>query len=976
MSEKIIIKGARQHNLKNIDLEIPRNKLVVITGLSGSGKSSLAFDTIYAEGQRRYVESLSAYARQFLEQMEKPDVDYISGLSPAIAIQQKAISRNPRSTVGTVTEIYDYLRLLFASVGIPHCPKCKREIKPQSAQQIVSELMKQPLGTSIIILSPVVQGRKGEYNELFKNILQKGFIRAKIDGKIWELEHPPKLEKYKKHDISVVVDRLEISSGIKSRLAESVETALKLSNGTVVAQFIGLDKNAKELDKSSNYTQEMVFSEHHSCTNCGINIPEISSRFFSFNTPYGACSTCDGLGTKLDIDEGLVVPDKNLSVHDGAILPWSKPIPHSGTKRHRWSGAWSNYYFSLLSGVARRHNFSLNIPFKKLSLENQKYLLHGDDEFEGVIGNLERRYKETESEYVREEIFTKFIRSKICEKCRGHRLKEEVIAVTFGEKNISEITEMSIKTAIEFFRNVQLTPLEMSHRGTVSLTGLTETEKYISKEIIKEINARLSFLENVGLDYITLGRESSTLAGGEAQRIQLATQIGSGLVGVLYVLDEPTIGLHQRDNRRLIDTLFNLRNLGNTLIVVEHDEETIRSADYIIDLGPGAGENGGEIVFAGKVEDLLKNEKSLTAKYLNGKLEIPIPEKSKREIKNFIEIKGATQFNLKNINVKFPLGNFTAITGVSGSGKSTLIHEIFYKALSQKIYPARAGSKEMPGKHKEIIGWQNIDKVIIVDQSPIGRTPRSNPATYTGVYTHIRDLFSKLPQSKMRGYTPGRFSFNVSTKGGGGRCSACEGDGTKKIEMQFLPDVYVRCEVCKGARFNEETLSVKYKNKNISEVLDMSVEESLKFFENIPQIKKTLLTLSDVGLGYIKLGQSATMLSGGEAQRVKLSSELTKRATGKTVYILDEPTTGLHFADIHKLLEVLHRLVDEGNTVIVIEHNLDVIKTADWIVDLGPDGGDKGGEVVYQGRLQGILNIRKSYTAEFLKRRCGMTNGS
>ncbi|MBN1383729.1 MAG: excinuclease ABC subunit UvrA [Elusimicrobia bacterium] len=948
---KIIIKGAREHNLKNINLEIPRDKFVVITGLSGSGKSSLAFDTIYAEGQRRYVESLSAYARQFLEQMDKPDVDHIIGLSPAIAIQQKAVSRNPRSTVGTVTEIYDYLRLLFARIGIPHCPQCGREIKPQSVQQIISELLKLSSGTKLTILSPVVKGRKGEYKELFKSILQKGFIRAKIDGKIYELEKPPELEKSKKHDIAVVVDRLIIpppdgslkmtsktnaygvssGGGIKSRLSESVETALKLSKGTVTV-LTQEPKNSR--------TQELVFSEHHACTECGISIPEISPRFFSFNSPYGACSGCDGLGTRLEVDENLVVPDKNLSVYDGALLPWSKPIT---TKRHRWSGAWSGYYFELLQEVSARHRFSLNTPFKKLSRTNQRYLLYGDGEFEGVIGNLERRYKETESEYVREEIFTKYMRSNICEKCRGRRLNDAALAVTVGEQNISQITAMSIKKVSEFFKNLKI----------------TDTEKIISKQIVKEITARLSFLENVGLDYITLNRESSTLAGGEAQRISLATQIGSGLVGVLYILDEPTIGLHQRDNHRLIDTLCNLRDLGNTLIVVEHDEKTIESADYIIDLGPGAGENGGKVVVAGDISNVLNEEKSLTGRYLRNKLKIPIPDKSKREIKRLLEIKSAAQFNLKNIDVRIPIGVFTSITGVSGSGKSTLIYEIFYKALCQKIYK----SKEIPGKHEKIDGIDFIDKVILVDQSPIGRTPRSNPATYTGLFTPIRDLFSQLPQSKIKGYAPGRFSFNVK----GGRCEVCEGDGTKKIEMQFLPDVYVKCEVCHGARFNEETLAIKYKGKNISEVLDMSVEDALKFFGNIPYIKKVLQTLSDVGLGYIKLGQPATTLSGGEAQRVKLATELTKRATGRTVYILDEPTTGLHFADIHKLLEVLHRLVDAGNTVVVIEHNLDVIKTADWIVDLGPEGGDKGGEVVYQGPIKDILKVKNSYTAKYLK---------
>ncbi|MEW6557443.1 MAG: excinuclease ABC subunit UvrA [Elusimicrobiota bacterium] len=927
-SDKIIIKGAREHNLKNITLEIPRNKLVVITGLSGSGKSSLAFDTIYAEGQRRYVESLSAYARQFLEQMEKPDVDHIIGLSPAIAIQQKAVSRNPRSTVATVTEIYDYLRLLFARIGIPHCPECGKEIKPQSAQEIVEELLSQSAGTKIVILSPVVQGRKGEYKELFRTLLQKGFIRAKIDGKIYELEKPPKLEKYKKHDISVVIDRVGISTEIKSRLAESIETALKLSNGLV------------EIISHLPSPISHLFSEHHACTNCKISIPEISPRFFSFNAPYGACCECDGLGTKIEVDEDLIVPDKNLSIYDGALLPWAKPIT---TRRHRWTGAWSNYYFELLEDIASRYHFSLDTPFKKLTKEIQNIVLYGDEQFEGVIGNLERRYKETESEYVREEIFTKYMRTKTCDKCLGKRLKKEALSVTIGGKNISEITELSVKDAVLFFRNL----------------NLTDTQRYIAKEIIKEINSRLSFLTDVGLDYITLDRESSTLAGGEAQRIHLATQIGSGLVGVLYVLDEPTIGLHQRDNQRLLDTLFSLRNLGNTLIVVEHDEATIKSADYVVDLGPGAGEAGGEIVFVGNIEQLLYNKKSLTAQYLNGKLKIPIPEKSQRKTKKFLEIKGAAQFNLKNINVKIPLGNFVVVTGVSGSGKSTLIYETLYKVLAQKIY----NSKEIPGRYKKIIGCENIDKVIIVDQSPIGRTPRSNPATYTGVFTPIRKLFSQLPLSKMKGYTPGRFSFNVK----GGRCEVCEGDGTKKIEMQFLPNVYVRCEICKGARFNDETLSVKYKGKNISDILNMSVDEGLKFFENIPQIKKILQTLVDVGLGYIKIGQPATTLSGGEAQRVKLSAELTKRATGKTVYILDEPTTGLHFADIHKLLDVLHRLVDAGNTVIVIEHNLDVIKTADWIIDLGPEGGDKGGEVVYQGKTDGILDNKKSYTAKYLK---------
>jgi excinuclease ABC subunit A len=948
-NDKIIIKGARQHNLKNIDLELPRDKFVVITGLSGSGKSSLAFDTIYAEGQRKYVESLSAYARQFLEQMEKPDVDHITGLSPAIAIQQKAVSRNPRSTVGTVTEIYDYLRLLFARIGIPHCPNCGKEIKPQSVQQIVKTLLAFPQGTKITILAPVIKGRKGEYKELFKNILGKGFIRVKIDDKIYELdENPPKLDQNKKHNVSVAVDSLAISESVRSRLAESLETALKLSSGVAEVEIqtaTGEQQQAtsnrlqvKDTEKQKQ-AKTIIFSEHHACADCGISIPEISPRFFSFNSPYGACEGCDGLGTKLEIDEDLVVPDKTLSVNEGAIAPWSKPIT---TKRHRWSGAWSNYYHGMLSDLARRHNFSLDTPYSKLSSENRHNMMYGDGDFEGIITNLNRRYKDTESEFVREEIFTKYMTSKICEKCRGKRLKAEVLAVTVGGKSISDITAFSIKQAGEFFRALPL----------------SDTEKVISKEIIKEINARVSFLENVGLDYITLDRESASLSGGEAQRIQLATQIGSGLVGVLYVLDEPTIGLHQRDNERLIKTLVSLRDLGNTLIVVEHDEATIRAADYVVDLGPGAGENGGKVVFAGSVEELMKDTKSLTAKYLRNELEISVQGKKECKPDKFIKIMGAAQFNLKNIDVKIPLGLFTVITGVSGSGKSTLVYEILYKALAHKIYK----SKELPGNHKEITGAELVDKIILVDQSPIGRTPRSNPATYTGVFTDIRNLFSQLPMARTRGYTPGRFSFNVK----GGRCEACQGDGTKKIEMQFLSDVYVKCEVCHGARFNDETLAVKYKMKNIAEVLDMSVEEGLKFFENVPHIKKVLQTLVDVGMEYIKLGQPATTLSGGEAQRVKLATELTRRATGKTIYILDEPTTGLHFADIHKLLEVLHRLVANGNTVVVIEHNLDVIKTADWVIDLGPDGGDKGGSVVFQGCLKDLTKSNKSYTAQFL----------
>ncbi len=958
--EKIIIRGAREHNLKNINLEIPRNKLVVITGLSGSGKSSLAFDTIYAEGQRRYVESLSAYARQFLELMEKPDVDLIEGLSPAIAIQQRAPSHNPRSTVGTVTEIYDYLRLLFARIGIPHCPECGREIKPQSAQQIIDNLLKLAEGTKIQILSPLVKGRKGEYHELFERMRKEGFVRVRVDNKIYGLEEEIHLKKFKKHNIELVVDRLTISSGIHERLADSVETALRMSQGLV--QVISEEQGAKSKEprtfakvrgklraksqelkraEGERALRSMLFSEHHACVNCGISLPEISPRMFSFNSPYGACPECDGLGAKLEIDPDLVVPNKNLSIEEGALVPWANPIT---TRRHRWKYSWSSYYYDILSDLARDYNFSLDTPFKELTKEQQKTLLYGNGNFEGVISNLERRYRETESDFVKEEIYNKYMRTRTCPVCNGARLKKESLSIKIAGKSIAQITEMSIEEAVRLFQNLKL----------------TEKEKTIARQILKEIVSRLNFLINVGLDYITLNRESSTLAGGEAERIHLATQIGSGLVGVLYILDEPTIGLHQRDNQRLLNTLLKLRDLGNTVIVVEHDEATIRSADWIIDLGPGAGIHGGGVVVSGTLNEILKTEGSLTAQYLSKRLKIPVPEKRREPKGKYLEVLGAGQFNLKDIDVKIPLGLFVCVTGVSGSGKSTLIYEILYKALAQKLYKA----KELPGKYRAIRGLEHIDKVILVDQSPIGRTPRSNPATYTGAFTPIRQLFAQLPEAKRRGYLPGRFSFNVR----GGRCESCQGDGTIKIEMQFLPAVYIKCDVCQGRRFNEETLQIHYKGKNIYEILEMPVEEGLEFFSNIPQIKRVLQTLYDVGLGYIKLGQSATTLSGGEAQRVKLATELCKRSTGRTVYILDEPTTGLHFADIQKLLNVLHRLVDSGNTVIVIEHNLDVIKTCDWIIDLGPEGGERGGEVIAGGTPEQVKASSSSYTGQFLQR--------
>ncbi|OGS19015.1 MAG: excinuclease ABC subunit A [Elusimicrobia bacterium RIFOXYA2_FULL_40_6] len=923
--DKIVIRGAREHNLKDIHLEIPRDKLVVITGLSGSGKSSLAFDTIYAEGQRRYVESLSAYARQFLELMEKPDVDYISGLSPAIAIQQRTPSHNPRSTVGTVTEIYDYLRLLYARIGIPHCPQCGKKIQPQSSQQIIDELNGLPTDTKIQILAPLVKGRTGTYTELFNRLQSNGYVRVRVDGKAYDLEENIQLDRYKKHEIEIIVDRITIAENIKERLSDSVETALRESRGLLKA-VIG--------------NTEKIFSEHHACPECAISIPEIEPRTFSFNSPFGACPECDGLGTKFEIDPALIIPDPSLSIEEGAIKPWSNPIT---TRTHRWKSSWEGYYEGMLSDLCKNNHIPVNKPFKTLSQEQKNMIFFGQGEFEGVITNLDRRYKETESDYVKEEIYNKYITRKICPLCHGARLKKETLGITISNKSIAEISSMSIDKAAEFFSKLEL----------------TEKEKVIAKQIFKEINQRLKFLIDVGLNYITLERESQTLAGGESQRIHLATQIGSGLTGVLYVLDEPTIGLHQKDNKRLLDTLLKLRDLGNTLIVVEHDKDTIETSDWIVDMGPGAGIHGGKVIASGPLEKILKEKESLTGQYLNGKLHIPVPKERRKPSSKSIKITGASQFNLKNIDVSIPIGLLTCITGVSGSGKSTLVYEILYKALAHKLY----GSKEAPGKFSSLKGTENIDKIIIVDQSPIGRTPRSNAATYTGVFGPIRDIFSQLPEAKRRGFGPGRFSFNVK----GGRCENCQGDGTIKIEMQFLPDVYVKCEVCKGARFNEETLRVRFKGKSISEVLDMPVEEALLFFKDIPQIARTLRTLNDVGLGYIKIGQSAPTLSGGEAQRVKLATELSKRATGKTLYILDEPTTGLHFADVEKLLGVLHKLVDLKNTIVIIEHNLEVIKTADWIIDLGPDGGNAGGEIIAEGTPENIVKNKKSYTGQYLK---------
>jgi len=920
--EYIFVKGAKEHNLKNIDVKIPRGSLTVITGLSGSGKSSLAFDTIYAEGQRRYVESLSSYARQFLEQMQKPDVEYIEGLSPAISIEQRTASGNPRSIVGTQTEIYDYLRLLYARIGKVHCPDCGKEVTRQSAQEIVEQVLKLPQGTKILILAPLVRGKKGEYRELFKQIQKEGFIRARVDGKIIEVETPPTLHKYKKHAIEVVVDRLVLDEKeeTKKRLADSIEIALRTGQGLVVIS-------------SAN---DQLFSELYACVDCGISFEAPQPRMFSFNSPYGACPKCGGLGNRMEIDPELVVPDKSRPVIE-AIEPW----------RRGGKGIWM-YYRRLLRSLANDYNFDVNAPYKNLDAGIKKVIFYGDEAkggwFEGVVPNLERRFKETQSEYMKMEI-NKYMSVLPCMECNGKRLRKESLAVTVHDKNIMDLGALSIKDTREFFKDLKL----------------TRTEETIARLVLKEINSRLQFMVNVGLDYLTLDRASATLSGGESQRIRLATQIGSGLTGVLYVLDEPSIGLHQKDNKKLLETLEALRDLGNTLLVVEHDEATIRKADYIVDLGPGAGEHGGEVIAAGKLDDILKNSESLTGRYLNGQLKIAVPKKRRKAAAGkFLKVIGAAEHNLKDIDVKIPLGIFVCVTGVSGSGKSTLVDEILYRALSKKLYR----SKDKPGRHKKIEGINLIDKVIVIDQSPIGRTPRSNPATYTGMFGPIRDLFSKLPESRMRGYKPGRFSFNVK----GGRCEACAGDGIKQIEMHFLPDVYVQCEVCKGKRFNEATLEVKYKGKSISDCLNMSVEEALLLFQNIPPIKGKLQTLFDVGLSYIKLGQSATTLSGGEAQRVKLSTELSRRATGKTFYILDEPTTGLHFADVDKLLNVLHTLVDSGNTVLVIEHNLDVIKTADHIIDLGPKGGDEGGFIVAEGSPEEIAKNKDSYTGEYLKK--------
>jgi excinuclease ABC subunit A len=934
-TDRLVIHGAREHNLRNITLDLPRDQLIVFTGLSGSGKSSLAFDTIYAEGQRRYVESLSAYARQFLGQMEKPDVDFIEGLSPAISIDQKSTSKNPRSTVGTITEVYDYLRVLFARIGHPHCPRCGRPIGRQTPEQIVDQVMQLPEGTKFQVLAPVVRGRKGEYEKLLGELAKKGFVRARIDGETHDLSESIRLPRHYKHTIEVVVDRLVAKADIRRRVADSIETALGLTEG-----LAAIAVQTHDGEDVQTYSQALA------CTHCGLSFDELQPRNFSFNSPYGACTTCDGLGTRLEVDAELVIPDPDLTIDDGAIAPWA--------------GARLEYWYRVLESVAEAHGFDTRTPWKRLPKKARDVILHGSDQeiyvryknrygrtrsyyttYEGVMSVVERRHAETDSESQREKL-EQFMREIPCRACGGARLKPETLAVRVGELNIAQLTALSIRDTLAFFDEV----------------GLTEREQMIAERLVKEIRARLGFLVDVGLDYLTLNRASATLAGGEAQRIRLATQIGSGLVGVLYILDEPSIGLHQRDNRRLIDTLVRLRDLGNTLIVVEHDEATIQAADHVVDIGPGAGEHGGEIVYSGDLKGLLECEGSLTGAFMSGRRVIPTPEVRRTPGERWLKVLGAREHNLKDADLEVPLGLFVCVTGVSGSGKSTLVQEVLLRALMQKVYRSRL----LPGKHRRMTGWERIDKVIDIDQSPIGRTPRSNPATYTGVFDHVRTLFSQVPEARVRGYKPGRFSFNVR----GGRCENCAGDGQIKIEMHFLPDVYVTCEVCKGHRYNRETLEVRYKNRSIADVLEMSVDEALEFFQNIPVIKRHLQTLSDVGLGYVKLGQPAPTLSGGEAQRIKLSAELQKRATGNTLYVLDEPTTGLHFEDVRKLLAVLQRLVSTGNTVLVIEHNLDVVKTSDWIVDLGPEGGDAGGHVVVAGPPETVAAHPDSHTGRFL----------
>lgn len=933
----IKIRGAREHNLKNIDVDIPRDSFTVLTGLSGSGKSSLAFDTIYAEGQRRYMESLSSYARQFLGQMEKPDVESIQGLSPAISIDQKSTNRNPRSTVGTVTEIYDYLRLLYARIGIPHCPKCGREIKRQTIDQMVDQIMMLPERTKFQLLAPVVRGRKGEHKKVFESARKSGYVRVRVDGNVYELSEDINLEKNNKHNIEIVVDRLAVKEGMQRRLAGSIENVMKLSDGLMIVDVIG--------------GTPINFSMSFACPDCGISIDEIEPRSFSFNNPYGACPECFGLGYKMEFDVDLMIPDKKLSINEGAIqaMGWqSCNDPKSFT-------------YAILNALSKAYNFSLDTPFGEYPDEIKNVLIHGTGgrevevhytgqrgsgvypvAFEGLIKNMERRYRETGSDVMKQE-YEEFMRITPCKVCKGQRLKASSLAVTVGDKNIYEVTDMSIVKLVDYFDTLELN--EMQHK--------------IGDQILKEIKSRIGFLNNVGLDYLTLSRATGTLSGGEAQRIRLATQIGSGLVGVAYILDEPSIGLHQRDNDKLLAALMRLRDLGNTLIVVEHDEDTMRAADYIVDIGPAAGEHGGEVIATGTAEDIMKCDKSITGAYLSGRMKIPVP-KVRKEPAGWITIRGARQNNLKNIDVDIPLGIMTCVTGVSGSGKSSLVNEILYKTLARDLNRARC----IPGEHDDITGIDQLDKVINIDQSPIGRTPRSNPATYTGVFDLIRDLFAATPDAKAKGYKKGRFSFNVK----GGRCEACSGDGILKIEMHFLPDVYVPCEVCGGKRYNRETLDVKYKGKSIYDVLDMTVEEAVKFFDNVPAIKRKIETLNDVGLSYIRLGQPSTELSGGEAQRIKLAAELSKRSTGRTIYILDEPTTGLHFADVHKLVEILHKLTESGNTVVVIEHNLDVIKTADYIIDIGPEGGDRGGTVIAKGTPEEVAAVPESYTGQYVSK--------